>query len=402
MNLQFIYAISILLIIIVWEVLKFRVNLERRKKIRTVINVNGIRGKSSVTRLLCFALKETGRKVMSKTTGTIPQIITVDGEVREISRGAYPNINEQLKIVKEAAVSGADILVIECMAVDPGYQKVAEEKMLMSDIGVITNVRNDHREVMGTSPEAIAASLCNTIPAGKAVFTAERKCFDIIRRRAEKKKAKIFRCRETASVSDEMMKPFPFLEQRENVALALDICNYLGVNDETALRGMYKTIPDPGVLKSYRFTDRGKWFEIVDAFAVNDPDSLSGIWDRMSKGFLPGEKKIMVFNCRRDRPVRSVDLAHAFKCLPIDVFITIGTGGRLFQRVLAGAGVPRNKLFYLGMAGVNKVFELCCREASEKNLVFCAGNVKGRGMEFMEYVAQKSHEPEKNKEGGRV
>ena len=45
-------------------------------------------------------------------------------------------------------------LVIECMALKPEYQEVSERMIVRSNIGVLTNVREDHQDVMGeTLPE---------------------------------------------------------------------------------------------------------------------------------------------------------------------------------------------------------------------------------------------------------
>jgi len=373
-------------IMVAWESGRFYLHLARRRKIRTVINVNGTRGKSSVARLLAFALKEAGYKVMAKTTGTIPQIITVDGKVEEIKRGDYPNINEQMDTVGKAARSGAEVLVAECMAVDPNYQKVAEEKMLMSDIGIITNARTDHREVMGSTVEEIAIALCNSIPRRQVVFTAERKHFSIIEKKAKRKGSRAVLSRDPSFITDEMMKPFPFLEQRENVALVLEVCKHLGVSEEMALRGMYKTIPDPGILTSIKFAHQNKWFEFINAFSVNDPDSLITIWERMTKGLPEDLTKMILFNARSDRPIRSIDTGAAFAGLPVDVFLVTGQAGDIFQRALVKGGVPRDRIVHLGMARPKKTFEICCAKASEKNFVFCAGNIKDRGMEFIEFV----------------
>ena len=386
MEKYFFYILVIFLILVLWETVKYRLHLIRRKKISTVINVNGTRGKSSVTRLLCFALREAGFKVMAKTTGTVPQILAVSGEVKNIERGAYPNINEQLMVVHEASSEGADILVIECMAVDPNYQKVVEEKMLRSDIGIITNVRNDHREVMGATKEQIAEALCNTIPRGKVVFASGGDGFGVIKKNTEKKRSRLIRYRPAESLTDELMKPFPFLEQRENVALVLDVCKYLGVDQETALRGMYKTIPDPGALTSIKLDWEGKWFEFVNAFSTNDPDSLAMIWRRMSRKFQAGQKNFFLFNSRMDRPYRSVDTASVFSTFPIDLFLITGDGTGLFHRALLKSGVPKGKIRLLGMRGAESIFKTCIDKAAEKNFVFCGGNIKGRGLEMINYL----------------
>jgi poly-gamma-glutamate synthase PgsB/CapB len=386
MDNHFVHIFAIFLLIFIWETVKYRVHLGRRRKIRTVINVNGTRGKSSVARLLCFALREAGFKVTAKTTGTIPQLLSVDGEIKEIRRGAYPNINEQTEVIARAVSEGADILVIECMAVEPIYQKVSEEKMLRSDIGIITNVRTDHREVMGADKQQIAEALCSTIPKRKVVFTGEREYFGVIEKNAAKKRSRAIQCRPMGSITDDIMRPFPFLEQRENVALVLDVCGYLGVDEMTALKGMYKTVPDPGILTSVKFERGGKRFEFINAFSANDPDSMAVIWERMSKRFVPGQKNFFVFNSRRDRPYRSVDTARVFSNFPVDVFIITGDGGGLFYGTLLRSGVSASRIRFPGRGRVQKILDACFSEAAGDNFVFCGGNIKGKGLEMFDLL----------------
>ncbi|KHE67279.1 capsule biosynthesis protein CapB, partial [Halobacillus sp. BBL2006] len=70
------------------------------KKIPTRILVNGIRGKSTVTRLVMGILKEDNQKVVGKTTGTSARMFYWNQEDEEpIIRSLQgPNINEQMKM----------------------------------------------------------------------------------------------------------------------------------------------------------------------------------------------------------------------------------------------------------------------------------------------------------------
>ena len=50
------------------------------------------------------------------------------------------------------------------MAVNPQYQWISEHRIVQSTLGVITNIRPDHLDEMGTTIEDIGYSLSNTIP----------------------------------------------------------------------------------------------------------------------------------------------------------------------------------------------------------------------------------------------
>ena len=131
-----------------------------RKKIPLIIHINGIRGKSTTTRLIDAGLRNCGLKVFSKTTGTIPTMINTNNEDVVIKRLGKANIREQIKMLRKAAKENADVLVLECMAVNPELQKICEEKILKANITIITNVRMDHIK-------DIVNGLLNTIPKQK-------------------------------------------------------------------------------------------------------------------------------------------------------------------------------------------------------------------------------------------
>ena len=135
--------------------------------------MNGTRGKSSVTRLVAAGLREGGLKTFAKTTGTAPRVIDSEEKDRIIHRLRLPSIGEQVKLLNYFSKQQPDAVVIECMAVQPQYQWIAEHQMVKSHIGVITNVRPDHLDEMGPTEEDVARSLCNTVPVNSILITGE-------------------------------------------------------------------------------------------------------------------------------------------------------------------------------------------------------------------------------------
>jgi len=94
------------------------------------VHINGSRGKSSVTRLVAAGLRAGGLKTVAKTTGSAPRIIDQNGNDKIIHRLRSASIGEQVKLLRYFAQDKPDALVIECMAVQPVYQWVAEQKMV--------------------------------------------------------------------------------------------------------------------------------------------------------------------------------------------------------------------------------------------------------------------------------
>lgn len=144
-----------------------------RRKIEHVVHVNGTRGKSTVSRLIEAGLRAEGLRVFCKTTGTDPMTIDVNGCEEPIRRRGKANIKEQIAILRRAAAQDAQVLVVECMAITPEFQQASQHDILRADIGVITNVRRDHTDVMGDTLPQIADALCHTVPRGGVLLTAE-------------------------------------------------------------------------------------------------------------------------------------------------------------------------------------------------------------------------------------
>ena len=139
--------------------IEFQLHSRSLKSIPLRIHVNGTRGKSSVTRLVAAGLREGGLKTFEKTTGTSPRVIDPQGKDRIIHRLRLPSIGEQVRLLRYFATEKHDAVVMECMALQPQYQWIAEHQMIKSHIGVITNVRPDHLEEMGPTEEDVAHSL---------------------------------------------------------------------------------------------------------------------------------------------------------------------------------------------------------------------------------------------------
>jgi len=75
----------------------------RLKRVPVRVGVTGTRGKSSVTRLVAGALRESGTRVLAKTTGSRAVLIYPDGAEREIKRRGPPTVLEQKRVVRLAA-----------------------------------------------------------------------------------------------------------------------------------------------------------------------------------------------------------------------------------------------------------------------------------------------------------
>jgi poly-gamma-glutamate synthase PgsB/CapB len=270
--------------------------------------VNGIRGKSSITRLVAGALRRSPLIVAAKTTGSAARFIYPGGREVPIKR-PYDMINvvEQIGVVAKAAGLKVDALVVECMAVDPALQELNQKVLIKADIVVICNVREDHLEEMGPTLDDVARSLCRSMPTNGLVVTAERERFHILQEEAFTRNCLIYYANPD-SVSDAEMAPFTWITFKDNVAIALEVANLCGISRQVALAGMYQAEPDPGALQIIKSRRGPIVFQSVNLFAANDPEStLMNVALLRERKLLTGEV-YLVINCRDDRVERNVQM----------------------------------------------------------------------------------------------
>ena len=362
---------ALLGLILAYLALEQRRALRDRAKLTHVVHVNGIRGKSTVTRLIDAGLRAGGWKVFCKTTGTVPMTIGVDNTARPLRRRGRANISEQLRILHRAAEEGSQVLVIECMAVDPALQRVAQHWMLRADIGVITNVRLDHTAEMGQTLDEICDSLSNTIPAGGVLFTADETFFPQLTQNSRPLGCRVELALPRGSEPD--------LDFPENLALALAVCRELGVEEETALEGMRHYQPDPYALSVHRLSGGGIF---VNGMSINDPQSTRLVYRRLARRFgWDSEELTLLINNRPDRGYRTEHMVLVAQTLrPARIWLLGAsqlTTARAIQKDLPQAEIQR----------FARAEELPL--AQVQGVVFAVGNVAGPGHAVMKRVQEE-------------
>ncbi len=390
------YVLIILLILFIasciYGAVEFVIHQKRVYSIPIRIHVNGTRGKSSVTRLIGAALSQSGLRTITKVTGTYPRLVLEDGTETIVYRKTGANIIEQLSVVKLAAERKARALVVECMALQPQYQEITEKKMIHATIGIITNVRLDHVEIMGYSLPEIASVLGKTIPSGQHCFTSENVVLPVLQSIADKKKCTLHYA-DPSLVTDEDMKYFNYMEHKENVSLALDVCAHLGIDRKIALQGMYKAKPDAGVLKVHTLDYGEKIIRFYNAFAANDPQSTMMIVENLLKEKKFSGTKIILLNTRQDRLDRAKQLsAMTGEKLNniLDYLVLIGQSTDMVENLCAAAGVPHTKILNLGWTDPESIFNAIITAAGKETSVLAIGNMGGLGAPVVQLFEQRS------------
>ncbi|MFD0338255.1 poly-gamma-glutamate synthase PgsB [Streptomyces sp. NPDC127117] len=377
---------AILLISGIVEQRRHFTNLER---IPTRVLINGIRGKSSITRLCAGALRGGDLVTVAKTTGTAARFIHPDATEEPVYRKfGIANVVEQIGIVRRAASYNPDALVIECMAVMPALQEINQSKLIRSTIGVLCNVREDHLAEMGPTLDDVARSLCRSMPEGGICVTAEQDRFHILQEEADARDCKLIYA-DPETVSDEELRGFSWFTFKENVAIALTVAELLGVDRQTALQGMYDAPPDPGVLSVERYrTHDDKRLRFANVFAANDPEStLMNINQLLDLGAIHRPLNVVI-NCRPDRVERNGQMGQIIPDLQPEKVFVIGHPAK--SAIDAIPSEWRHTAVDLGGDKRDPeefMNELLGHLGPESSLV-AIGNIHGQGELLLEHLAE--------------
>ncbi|WP_327189709.1 poly-gamma-glutamate synthase PgsB [Streptomyces xinghaiensis] len=404
----FLYTVLVVccVVLLVAGVIEQRRHFAGLDHIPSRVLVNGIRGKSSITRLCAGALRGGGLVTVAKTTGTAARFIHPDATEEPVYRKfGIANVVEQIGIVRRAASYHPDALVIECMAVMPALQEINQSKLIRSTIGVLCNVREDHLAEMGPTLDDVARSLCRSMPEGGICVTAEKERFDILQEEADARDCELVYA-DPETVTDEELRGFSWFTFKENVAIALTVAGLLGVDRETALRGMYEAPPDPGVLSVERYlvpgdaetTEReaagaatgagAKRLRFANVFAANDPEStLMNINQLLDLGAIHRPLNVVI-NCRPDRVERNGQMGEIIPELAPEMVFLIGHPTKSALDAMPAEWRPRA----VDLGGDRRdpeefMRELLDRLGPDSSLV-AIGNIHGQGEVLLEHLAE--------------
>ena len=357
-----------------------RKNEENINKLNLRINVNGIRGKSTATRLITGVLNEAGYKVVGKTTGTSPRMIYWNNKKEEVivRNSAGANIKEQVHVIDKAVKVGAEALVCECMAVRPEYQDVYQNDIFKANITVIVNVLEDHLDVMGPTTDEIAMAFSNTIPYNGYLVVDNGPYVKYFTEECKKRNTKIV-VADNSKIPEGLIEKFGYTIFEDNISLALAVAEILNIEPEMAFRGMLNANPDPGAATITNFGKAGQNSVFVNGFAANEPSSTLAIWDKIKETLPNTENPIVLFNGRDDRVDRTDQFIE--DCFPYlsekATLVAMGEGSDRIQKAIDSGKLPNIKQFVdLSDLEIDELIERLY-SMSKNRILYGIGNIHG-------------------------
>jgi len=377
-DLAFGIILSLLIIFIGLLSLEVFIHNRRLRSIPVRIAVSGTRGKTSVTRMLASILRESGRVVLAKTTGTEARYIFPDGTEQEVKRSGQPNILEQKKLVRKAAQLKAEFLVVETMSIHPENHLAETFRLIKPHYTILTNLRPDHLDAaQGKSMDFIYR---NDIYPGASLVIPQDELTDSLRGITSKRKVKLI-----------TVDPSPFSSINQEIASRL--AKEFGVADSFLAKGISKSKMDQGEACAFEFNGNGGNIIFINAFAANDPVSSSLMIDSIKRSNNWQEYPVCgLLSLRADRGERSRQWLDFLKAGAMDKFDRLyftGSHGRVLKRKLNCGELFRDN-------NPESITKSIIKHSSGPCLVFGLVNIGGTGLKLIEYWANSGKSIELN------
>lgn len=311
-----------------------------RREVPLVVGGWGSRGKSSVERLKSAMFHGMGYRVLCKSTGCEAMILSAIPGSEAVEIFLYrprdkATIVEQANVLELAARMKPQVLLWECMALNPIYTGILQHQWMRDDLTTVTNTYPDHEDIQGPSGRDVADTIGEFVPIGGSLVTSEHHMTPVLQRRARRQgtPCEALRPLDWTLVPRDLLARFPYVAYDRNVALVGALGTQLGIPFDEALRAMADhVLLDLGAFKRYGPIDvEGREVSFVNGMSANDRASFLSNWERARLDDVPddsgtGQWLIVILNNRADRLARQAMFARiAALDIAADRLAIIGT-----------------------------------------------------------------------------
>lgn len=291
------WLLGITIAFVAWLLVEAAMLGHARRSIPCRIVVTGTRGKSSLVRILAAGIRTIEPATWGKITGDAPLLLLPDGTTPRLRRRGPARLHEQAHLLVRCRRHGVRCLVLEAMTITPEAM-IAEMRLVRPTLVVVPNVRDDHRETLGSAADAQRAAYLDSIPAGCRWVTLDPGLTAFAERQG----------RPPLSVSG---APVAAADAggghevvRELLATAEAVLEELGWDTPAASAAMAAAAAEmsfaPGQV---RFL--GREVRLLDAFSANDPESLDRLWNGWRRELADAAPWSVLLATRADRPLRT-------------------------------------------------------------------------------------------------
>jgi len=345
MNLQFGIALVLMGFLVIEAILVSR----SRAGIPHRIVVTGTRGKTSLVRILAAGIRTAVPETWGKVTGDVPLLLAPDGTEHPLRRRSPARLHEQRGVLWRCRRKGSVCIVLESMTITPETMQ-AEMRLVRPTLVVLTNVRDDHRETLGSDPAVQRLAYLQAIPKGVPCISLDDFPQD-------------------GSVPEELL------------AMAETVLKELGWASPAASRAM-RSVADSLIPGPHALSFNGSTVQLLDGFSANDPESLSRLWKRWRQDLQDSDAWPVLLATRADRPLRTLQfcdwLAGRQDVATVHV---AGNHAAAATRLLKARGLKVEK--FAGGAENRVVGD---RAGGSQRVLVGIGNAKGLGLRLRSRV----------------
>jgi gamma-polyglutamate synthase len=335
--------------------------------------------------MLASVLREDGKVVLAKTTGSAAKYILPDASEVDVPRNRLISIIEQKNLIKKAAKIDAECVVAEIMSIFPENHFIESQQILKPNIVVITNARKDHTETMGETTEKIASVLSLDITHNSTCFIPQNENRSIFTNAVRSMKGNLFQV--TNGISSAIQNKSQQMLNKEfveNLDLVYTVAKHLKIENRVISDGIFKTRHDLGKFKiwKYKLEKKNKIYYLVNAFSANDPESTFQVIAKLQE-LLPAasDKLIGLLTLRTDRGDRTLQWIEVLKNSKFDVFRKIFVTGRHSNIVKRKV----NRVSALKPTQPQKIMDSILAESENQTVIFGFGNMAGIGRQLVDY-----------------
>jgi len=345
--------LALLVIVTTWAIWSRR-NIARLQRIPLRVLITGSRGKSSTVRLIHAALMAGGIPTLGKMTGTASRELDTAGAEHPTNRIGQVSILEMLETVHRSFKRdevAPEAIVLECMAVTPDLIDLCTTDIVRPQVSIVTNALWDHLEEQGTSLEQIAVSLSGAMAGAEVAITAEhREATRAVLAYEASARGCAF-----DSVDGALLPPDILDRLRgahpDNVAMALAVAAFAGVDRDVAVEGMEAATVEPlPLLPVVTEIDGIEWW-YRDIGSVNDTDSLTPALEEARAQMPSDAVTLAILTTRWDRPLRAIQFAASITPADADGIVIVGEPDVIVRHYAYRAGWTKDRIVRVGTWG---------------------------------------------------
>jgi len=311
-------ALAFVVIYGIFVVVNTVANHRARRSLDYRILVTGSRGKSGTVRLVHAALSGQ-RRVYSKISGAAARELRGDGTEIDTPRAGTTSVCELPQSMRRAARDNASIGVFECMAVTPKLIEMVQRVHIQAHMVIIPTIRLDHLEEEGLTEFEIGKSIFDSITTADVIVSAVEQPDIIDYYREQCAKHDI----EFIHVNPKTNHHRVPGHHPTNLALALRVADYLGVDQQAAIEGLQSVTFEPRALSYQSITrENGSVLSLVDIGSANDPQSA---WEALERLQFDSQVIVPVMVNRWERPLRAISFFATLR----QHFSLVGVAGTL-------------------------------------------------------------------------